>query len=272
MEEIGRPHIVIQSALDGIGKGTLAEYLAHAYCHDGCCTFTYNNKVYTLATGDCMIVRRGELIGHMHPTEDFRVTVIYVTPEFIEISTPQSNYGMRGSLSLFNNPVMHLTPEQQKVCELDFDYIQRRLALGSKHHFHRDAMINAVQCMIIDFFDFHAELNGGADKISSQYFQVMERFLQMLEHGDYRRNREIGYYADKLCVTSKYLSEVSKSVSGYSANYWINRYTALDISRQLRDRNKTFTELTDLYGFSSPSYFSRYVQKYLGVSPSELRE
>ena len=77
------------------------------------------SKVYTLATGDCMIVIRGELIGHLHPTEDFRVTVIYVTPEFIEISSSQSNYGMRGSLSLFNNPVMRLTPEQQKVCELD---------------------------------------------------------------------------------------------------------------------------------------------------------
>jgi AraC-like DNA-binding protein len=100
----------------------------------------------------------------------------------------------------------------------------------------------------------------------------MEGFLALLERGDYRNNRELGYYADKLCVTSKYLSEVSKRISGYAANYWINRYTALDISRQLRDRSKTITELTYLYNFSSPSYFTRYVQKYLGVSPSDIRD
>ncbi|MBQ7684019.1 MAG: helix-turn-helix domain-containing protein [Bacteroidaceae bacterium] len=264
-------HIIIASTLEDIGRGRLANYLCHAYCHEGCCTFTYSNKVFTLAAGDCLILRRGDLVESLHPTEDFRVSVIYVTPEFIEISTPQSNYGMKGSLALFQNPVMHLTPDQQKVCVLDFDYIQRRLAY-SRHNFHRDAMINAVQCMIIDFFDFHAQQNGLGEKITTQYAQVMQQFLELLERGDYRKNREIGYYADKLCVTTKYLSEVSKKVSGYAANYWINRYTALDISRQLRYRNKTLTELTDLYGFSSPSYFTRYVQKFLGVSPSDLRE
>ena len=43
---------------------------------------------------------------------------------------------------------------------------------------------------------------------------VMEEFMSMLERGDFRQNRDIGYYADKLCVTSKYLSEVCKKVSG----------------------------------------------------------
>ena len=47
----------------------------------------------------------------------------------------------------------------------------------------------------------------------------MERFLALLERGDFRKNRDIGYYADKLCVTTKYLSEVCKKVSGFPANY-----------------------------------------------------
>ena len=270
MSDDNRPNIVLASTLEGAGRGELADYLLHAYCHEGCCTFTYNSKVFMFAAGDCLIMRRSDLLESVHPTEDFRVEVIYVTPEFIAISTPQSNYGTKGSISLFENPVMHLTPDQQKVCALDFDYIRRRLTLP-KHNFHREAMRNAIECMIIDFFDFHAEQYGN-ERISDQYAHVMEGFLALLEHGDYRKNREIGYYADKLCVTSKYLSEVSKKISGYAANYWINRYTALDISRQLRDRRKTITDLTYLYDFSSPSYFTRFVQKYLGISPSDMRE
>ena len=269
MENI-REHIVIASTLDDIGKGPLADYLCHAYCHEGSCDIVYINNVYTLSAGDCLILRRGDLVERLSPSIDFKVSVIYVTPEFIEISTPQNNYGMKGSLALFNNPVMHLTPDQQKVCALDFDYIKRRLMLP-QHHFHYDALRNAVECMIIDFFDFHAELYGN-EKISSQYAQLMQQFLALLERGDYRTNREIGYYSDKLCVTSKYLSEVSKKVSGFGANYWINRYTALDISRQLRANDKSLIELTDEYGFSSLSYFSRYVKKYLGISPSDFRD
>lgn len=185
------------------------------------------------------------------------------------INVPTYN-GKSASMALFNNPVMSLTEEQQKVCALDFDYIKRRLALTT-HNFHRDAMINAIQCMIIDFFDFHASLYGN-EKITSQYAELIERFMALLERGDYRKNREINYYADKLFVTSKYLSEVCKKVSGFPANYRINRYTVLDISRQLRDRKKTLTALADAYNFSSPGYFSRYVQKYLGIKPTDFRE
>jgi len=265
-----RRDIIVSNTLTGIGKGEVAGYLCHAYCHKGFCEFKYNNNVYRLKAGECLIIRRGDLVERVNESDDFHVDVVYVTPEFIEVSTPQSNYGMKGSMALFNDPILHLNPEQQKVCALDFDYIKRRLALTT-HNFHRDAMINAIQCMIIDFFDFHASLYG-SEKITSQYADLMERFLALLERGDFRKNRDIGYYADKLCVTTKYLSEVCKKVSGFPANYWINRYTVLDISRQLRDKKRSFTELTYLYGFSSPSYFSRYVQKYLGASPTDFRE
>ena len=100
----------------------------------------------------------------------------------------------------------------------------------------------------------------------------MKRFLSMLDDGEFRKHREVTYYADRLCVTSKYLSEVSKKVSGYAANYWINRYTMLDISRLLRDKSVTFVEISDMFEFSSPAYFTRYVQHNLGVNPSEYRD
>lgn len=73
-------------------------------------------------------------------------------------------------------------------------------------------------------------------------------------------HREVSYYTDCLCVTSKYLLEVLKKVSGYAANYWINRYTILDISRLLRNKPLTFVQISDMFGFSSPAYLSRYAQ------------
>ena len=128
-----------------------------------------------------------------------------------------------------------------------------------------------MQTAILDFFDFHACIYGESD-ISTQNASIMNRFLKMLEEGAYREHREVTYYADCLCVTSKYLSEVSKKVSGYAANYWINRYTILDITRLLRDKSLTFVQISDMFGFSSPAYFSRYVQQNLGVKPSDYRE
>ena len=155
----------------------------------------------------------------------------------------------------------------------NFDYIRQRLSV-EKHHFHRDAMINASQCMIIDFFDFHVECCGvgSADNhggtpwqsgdISTQQAQLMERLQEMLERGDCREHSSLRAPLElvPLCVTPKYLSEVCRLVSGYSASYWIARYTALDISRSLRDRTLSIETVADLFHFSSLSHFSSYVQ------------
>ena len=128
-----------------------------------------------------------------------------------------------------------------------------------------------MQAAILDFFDFHASIYGNHD-ITTQQSLIISRFIEMLDRGTYRTHREVSYYADKLCVTPKYLSEVLKKVSGFGANYWINRYTALDISRLLRDKTLTFVQISDIFNFSSPAYFSRYVQRTLGLNPTQYRD
>ena len=212
-----------------------------------------------------MIVRKGRLVEGIRPSADFRVRVVYVTAGFIELSTPQSNYGMKGQLSLFLNPVMRLDAGQQARCRRNFDLLATCVA-DVEHHFYRDMLVCAVQMMILDFFDFHSHLYD-EDDLPLQSASLMSRFLGMLEDGEFRRHREVGYYADRLCVSPKYLSEVSLNVSGYAANFWINRYTALDIARQLRDKSLTLTDIAYRFGFSSPAHFSRYVQQHLGMPP-----
>ena len=86
---------------------------------------------------------------------------------------------------MFVNPVMHLDEREQRLCERDF-------------------------------YEFHARIYG-QPQVSALTASVMRRFTDMLERGDYRRSREVGYYADRLCVTPKYLSEVCRKVSGYAA-------------------------------------------------------
>lgn len=261
--------IIITDTLKGAGTSTYKEYLGHALCLDGMCRIVFNGQKLEMKKGDLMIVRKGKLIEKIRQEENFRVIMIYVSAKFIELSTPQSNYGMKGQLALFLNPIMHLTQVQFEQCRKNFENLRVRLE-QTQHHFYRDLMINTVQTLILDFYDFHASLYQEED-VSTQYATIMNKFLGLLENGEYRTHREVTWYADKLCVTSKYLSEVSKNVSGYAANFWINRYTILDISRLLRDKSLTFVEISDIFNFSSPAYFSRYVQHHLGLKPTEYR-
>lgn len=265
-----RKDVIIEDSLEGIGSARYEDYLSHALCLGGSCSFMFNGRRFELKEGDLMIVRKGKLLDDIRPSDDFVVRNLYVTARFIELCTPQTNYGVKGQLSLFLNPVMRLDAGQRFVCERDFRWIAYRLT-QTGHTFYRELLINAVQSAILDFFDFHSVINSES-AVTNQNASLMNRFLDMLENGDYRHNREVTYYADALCVTPKYLSEVSKKISGFPANYWINRYTSLDIARLLRDKTLTFVQISDIFHFSSPAYFSRYVQRTLGLNPTQYRE
>lgn len=262
--------IFITDSLTDIGTEEYRDFLAHAICTQGNACFKFNGEDFCLREGQLMIVRKGSMFGLLKQSPDFQVKNLMASASFIERCTPQSNYGMKGQLALFLNPVITLDADQRFACERDFRWIEYRLSQTS-HRFYHELILNAMQAAILDFFDFHAS-QGHEPDASSQSAQIMGRFLQLLEKGTYRHNREVSYYADLLCVTPKYLSEVSKRISGYGANYWINRYTSLDIARMLRDKSLSFVEISDMFHFSSPAYFSRYVQRNLGMNPTQYRE
>lgn len=262
--------LIVTDRLGVVEIDSEEEYLAHLFCLGGKCHFRFNGRKFELQRGDLSIICKRRMVERVEASENFKCKIIYAKPSFLELCTPQSNYGTKGQLALFLNPVIHLTPEQQILCRQDFEILERR-SRDTEHRFYRETLINAMQAAILDFFDFHARIYGKSD-ISTPSSSIMNRFLKMLEEGIYRKHHEVSYYADCLCISSKYLSEVSKKISGYGANYWINHYTILDISRLLRDKSLSFVEISDLFGFSSPAYFSRYVQQNLGIKPSDYRK
>ena len=245
-------------------------YLTHALVLEGTATLLFNGVEHPLKKGDCIIIQRSESAQIADAAPDFHTITIYITPEFVQMALPLSNYGTRGHMMLFNNPVMHLNTKQQARCLENMEYVRARCA-ETDHRFYLDLTLNAVQCMIIDFFDFHAELNDEKNDLTHQNAHLLNRFIDMLERGDYRTHRDIAYYAEKLCVTPKYLSETCKSASGCGAAFWINRYTSVELARLLRDRSITLAEIAYRFDFSSAAYLSRYIRQNLGVSASELR-
>lgn len=262
--------VLVEHDLHLLGTEQRRDYIPHVLCTRGRFDFTLAGEPFTLEAGQTMILVQQQQFAATGASKDLAVSCVYVSSEFVERCTPRSNYGIRGTLSLFVQPIMSMDAGRFDQLSEDFRQIEQRLQQTS-HAFLEDVLICATQAMFLDFFDIHTALNG-TKNISFQDSDLIARFMQMLEEGDYIKHREVGHYAYKLCVTPKYLSEVCKSASGFTANYWIMRFTVMHIRRLLQERQMSFTEIADLFEFSSPAYFSRFVQKHLGASPTSFRE
>ena len=262
-------NISIEHQLDNLGKECRNGYVAHVYCYSGECVVIFNAGQFRLSQGKCMIIVDNRFVDAVLPGDDFRGVCIYIPFKYLGQCVTKSNYGIVGTIRLFSNPVFDLLPEESEICRRNFEeYIAR---VNRPYHFREDMLASATQLFFLDFFEFHYRIYGSSE-LSEATALVMRRFLNMLERGDYRREREVAYYAKELCVVPKYLSEICRKVSGFGANYWITRFTVQDLRNHLRNRELTVNHIVQIFNFSSVAYLIRYVKRNLGVTVAELRE
>lgn len=267
MQENG--DIIIEYNLDNLGKDNRKGYVAHAYCYSGESTLSFNSMEFKFSHGNCMIIVDNRFVDYVIPNKSFEVVCIYISFPYLGQCVTKSNYGIVGTIRLYTNPILDLLPAESEICRNNFEqYIAR---VNRPYHFKEDMLVSATQLFFLDFFEFHLRIYG-SNELSESTALIMRRFLAMLERGDYRKQREVGYYANELCIVPKYLSEVCRKVSGFGANYWITRFTVQDLRNHLRNRELNVNSIASIFNFSSVAYLNRYIKRNLGVNTAELRE
>ena len=101
-----------------------------------------------------------------------------------------------------------------------------------------------------------------------------EIFLRLIQFIDryYTSQRGVEFYADKLCLSPKYLSGVSKAVCGYTVQELVFKAITRRSMSLLDSTNKTVLEISEELNFPNPSSFGTFFRKQTGLSPQKYRE
>jgi AraC family transcriptional regulator, transcriptional activator of pobA len=269
-ESANREEIILQKVN---GKELPANYLKHYFthilCHTGTAGFQLGDKAHQIEPHDIAIWLPSAEISGLKVSRNFKATCLFVSFDLMSKNNPDIGWAIKGYLFSKENPVVHLSESDYNKCSHYFGLLQEKYA-DEEHHFHKEIVNLQLQIFIMEMWNiFSKEITQRS--ISNQKGSLFERFLQLVQQ-HCMEEREVEYYADKLNVTAKYLTEVCKKSSGKTASAWIENYTTQRLIILLQNKALSFTEIADTLNFSSQSFFSRYVRKVLGVSPSEYRE
>lgn len=259
--------------VDNIGnydfKRYTADHIMHILCTAGSMSFIFHNVHYNIVSGDYIIISNLALASDFSSSPDCRCIIMSFAESFFVSMALRSNYGFIGRFALLQNPVMKLSEEEFEKCSADLLRLRSRLEERS-HLFHEEMIGHLLLAHALDLYDIHARRQTVA-QVPERTALILRRFIEMLSGGSYAKHRNLDYYASALCVTPHYLSEICKKVSGEPASYWIDRFTIYEVVRLLRKKEMSLAEISERLNFSSLSYFSRYVLKHIGVSPSAYR-
>ena len=267
MEQTDFDGIVFADTLQDFNNLRYAGHIVHILCCGGNMGFTFQDTRYNIAVGDYVILPNGELGSEFSISDDFQGILMSLSETFV--ASIRSNYGIIGHLSLLQNPVMKLSPHDFRICEAALQCLRMRMT-EKGHSFYEELLGSLLTAHILDLYDIHAR-SRNISQLSEHTASQLRKFIELLYNGEYIRNRELDFYASRLCITPHYLSELCRKVSGRPATYWIDRFTIQEITRLLRQKELSLTAISERMNFSSVSYFSRYVQKRLKISPSEYR-
>lgn len=244
-------------------------YHTHILCSRGSMSFVFSNKRYTAKGGEFVFWFADSQLAEVTFSKNFKAHVLFVERDFLDGNVPDQSWSIDVILHSKANPVLHLHTkgDKQKIVS-HFSLLHNRY-LERDHLFYNEALQLQMQLFLFDMWHiFAAEYEHRKRTLESG--SLYEKFMQLV-HEHCMEEREVQFYADRLHITPKHLNHVCKQNTDVTASEWIQRYAKERIVLLLRDKSLTIAEIADKMEFSSRSFFTRYVKKLLGVTPSGFR-
>jgi AraC-like DNA-binding protein len=224
------------------------------------CCYTVNNFV---------IILPGQILQYTYCSDDFSALLIIMSRRFTE----NIELSMKDVIPIFlylrGNPVVQLNDAEMAHLQ-EYYHILKSTVLQTSNPYRKEMVRLLLQAFfygINNFNQLRQEYAIQKDKKDSLFDSFYRLILQ-----HFKDSREVGFYADKLCMTPKHLSAVIKKTTGKSAFEWINDYVILEAKSLLRATNMTVQQISDELNFPNQSFFGKYFKRLTGMSPKDYRK
>ena len=166
-------------------------------------------------------------------------------------------------------PVIVATPQDVEEIRLVFQLIKTMLRSDKERY--RNEIIRSL---FTTAFYIMAELNRrdqtGPQAKPGRSEVLFDEFMSLLQRYN-TSERNVGFYAERMNITPKYLSTVVKEVSGKTAARWIDESVILEAKTLLKYSGLSIQEIAARLNFSTQSFFGKYFKQHTGTSPSHYK-
>lgn len=241
-------------------------------CIKGSLELTYDVTTAQLHQRHIMVLLPNHYIRKFNSSDDFEGFLITSSMSNLTNMLPMMSRILVCSLHYKANPVIELTDDEFVNQLLFRDLINHKLSQSSGHF---DSLVinklcEGIFCETLNLYSKRVQGHGMAGSQCSRGDALFYRFIVEVEN-NFKQERAVAWYAERLHVTPKHLSAVVKQVSGSTAGEWIDSYVINEIKRMLTTNDISVQEMSAKLNFANQSFFGKYFKGHVGYSPREFR-
>ncbi len=141
----------------------------------------------------------------------------------------------------------------------------------SQPHIYKKEMLS----FLVHLAQMH--INELIDTTSNELYDMKhkENIFKIFIHlasNNFKRERQINFYADRMNITPTYLSRIVREVSGNTVCGYLQSFLYSEACKMLKMTDKTIGEISTELKFNDQSAFTKFFKLKSGISPKAYRE
>lgn len=203
-------------------------------------------------------------------SDDFAMRCIYVNPDYFDtlFEGLPMYYHLLGNVGVSDIPVFHLDANRYRYMKLEVRLFSEHL---KTYRYFRDGIISHLCGLLLLSITDMLCCSGRSRTLYVRRTDEIFRGFKKLLAENYRRHHDLGFYADKLNVSTTYLSRIVKNTTGRTVKFHISELICSEAKRLLESSDMSVNEISEFLGFSDQSVFGKFFALKYGMSPMKYR-
>lgn len=199
-----------------------------------------------------------------------KMEIIFFTDEYLLANRTNVFYLME--FDFFENEEQNsftLNEIQAKKVEQIFNLMKETI---EKKNFHEQEIVRSYILILIHEINSYLQHPENSENHPTEKLpSIVVNFKNLLKK-EYHNHHTVNFYADKLNITPKHLSEILKKQTGKTAGDWITEAVILEAKVLLQNRNYSVAQISELLNFSDQSVFGKFFKSNSGSTPLEYKK
>ncbi|KMQ64510.1 hypothetical protein ACM46_09605 [Chryseobacterium angstadtii] len=248
-----------------------ADYFCMFLVQEGSIRFRLNDQSYDVANGDVIFSPIAETFFIEKMSEDYAAKYIFFSLEFI--SQAGFNYKSHNVMKSLSSDPTHIIRNEPGIFRRMNFYLDELKALNNteKENYYFNEMIWHHFSLVIYEIDNYFKKIERPHQVTHREDELTTSFFILVQE-HFKDEHNVQFYADKLCISRKYLTKVINKTMFKSPRDIIHQVLVIEARLLLKNPNLNVNSVAVYLKFSDQASFSKFFKKHTGRSPLEYEK
>ena len=245
------------------------DYYAFCICTQGEIDLEINTIKYKISIGSLLCSAPSTFVHFLNATDDFHMQLVFFEKNFL--LTNISDPFIIEKMGLFQNDSFSIVNTTSDNTEVLLDIVEK-LKDKEKNNgeFTNQIIRTLIFHLLLEIAEIYHHVAPNTIESKDPQTNFYLRFKKLIQE-NILSQKSVQFYADQLCVTNKYLIEITRNIAAKTPHQIINESLLKEAHVLLGDPKLSISEVAYKLHFNSVSAFGRFFKRQTTFSPSEYK-